>query len=292
MERVSARAREVSGSCEEEIATFIARGRRDGLAASTLSTRGYVLRSFVTDLGASRPSQITRAAIDRWFAARRETSERTAADYLATAQLWLKWLHGEGRIALNPAAMVKRPKVVMRCRRAFLMPDQARALLDACEDEGLKFALLCALHAGLRKNEIIEARPGWFDLDAGLLHVQATETFQPKTRDNRTVPLTKEFRAWLTDVYGLREPFMLRPEARHRNWRYRFDFKKAYQALVKRCGLAITFHDLRRTFASLHVSRGTSIYKVAKWLGDTVEVVEETYGHLIPQDAQIDAAWE
>jgi len=61
---------------------------------------------------------------------------------------------------------------------------------------------------------------------------------------------------------------------------------------VKRCGLAITFHDLRRTFASLHVSRGTSIYKVAKWLRDTVEVVEDTYGHLIPQDAQIDAAWE
>ena len=55
---------------------------------------------------------------------------------------------------------------------------------------------------------------------------------------------------------------------------------------------SFTFHDLRRTFASLHVSAGTSIYKVAKWLGDEVRVVEESYGHLIPQDLEINKAWE
>lgn len=53
----------------------------------------------------------------------------------------------------------------------------------------------------------------------------------------------------------------------------------------------VTFHDLRRTFASLLVSQGVSIYKVAKWLGDTVDVAEDTYGHLIPQDDEINAAW-
>lgn len=49
-----------------------------------------------------------------------------------------------------------------------------------------------------------------------------------------------------------------------------------------------TFHDLRRTFASLLVSKGVSIYKVAKWLGDGVTVVESTYGHLLPADDDID----
>ena len=53
----------------------------------------------------------------------------------------------------------------------------------------------------------------------------------------------------------------------------------------------LTFHDLRRTFASLHVSRGTSIYKVARWLGDRVDVVEDHYGHLIPNDSEINSVW-
>lgn len=128
--------------------------------------------------------------------------------------------------------------------------------------------------------------------DSGLLHIQATDTFQPKTREARTIPLTKEFTAWLRDEYGLPEPFMLAPKVKHGSYRYRYDFRKAFESLVASLCYDVTFHDLRRTFASLHVSRGTSIYKVAKWLGDTVEVVESTYGHLIPQDAQIDAAWE
>jgi len=53
------------------------------------------------------------------------------------------------------------------------------------------------LHAGLRKDEVIEARVPWFDLEAGLLHVQKTPSFQPKDRDNRTIPLTDEFSKWL-----------------------------------------------------------------------------------------------
>lgn len=85
---------------------------------------------------------------------------------------------------------------------------------------------------------------------------------------------------------------MLAPKVKHGSYRYRYDFRKAFEALVTKLKYDVTFHDLRRTFASLHVSRGTSIYKVAKWLGDTLEVVESTYGHLIPQDAQIDAVWE
>ena len=85
---------------------------------------------------------------------------------------------------------------------------------------------------------------------------------------------------------------MLEPKAKHSRYRYRYDFRKVFDKLASDCGLDwLTFHDLRRTFASLHVSRGTSIYKVARWLGDGVDVVEKHYGHLIPQDSEINAAW-
>jgi hypothetical protein len=44
---------------------------------------------------------------------------------------------------------------------------------------------------------------------------------------------------------------------------------------------------MRRSFGSNRASAGTSIYKIAVWLGDKIEVVERSYGHLIPQDQEI-----
>jgi hypothetical protein len=44
---------------------------------------------------------------------------------------------------------------------------------------------------------------------------------------------------------------------------------------------------MRRSFASNLASAGVSIYKVAQWLGDGVEVVERSYGHLAPADQDV-----
>jgi integrase len=62
----------------------------------------------------------------------------------------------------------------------------------------------------------------------------------------------------------------------------------------RECGfknVRMTFHDTRRTFASLHATAGTSIYKISKWLGDDVDVVQRHYGHLSPADPEINRAF-
>ena len=46
----------------------------------------------------------------------------------------------------------------------------------------------------------------------------------------------------------------------------------------------VTPHVMRHTFASLLASRDGSIYKIAKWLGDGVEVTQKHYAHLLPKD--------
>jgi hypothetical protein len=51
-------------------------------------------------------------------------------------------------------------------------------------------------------------------------------------------------------------------------------------------------HVMRHTFASLHAAAGTSIYKVALWLGDGVEVVQPHYAKLSPSDADINKAFD
>lgn len=283
--------REAMDSSTAEVEAYLAALGRQGLAVSTISSRGYILRPFVAAMGAATPRGITRQAVLRWFEGRMARHPHTAAAYLNVVGWWFDWLVERGKLGVSPVAGIVVPKLPMQRRRRFLRPAEARRVLDECEDEGLKFALYCGLHAGLRKLEVIEALPEWFDLDAGLIHLTETATFQPKDRDKRTVPLTDEFRVWLRG-YGLRSPFMLEPGVRHGRYRYRYDFRAAFEGHMERLGLGdVTFHDLRRTFASLLVSQGVSLYKVAKWLGDTMEVAEDTYGHLIPQDDQINAAW-
>lgn len=296
-EQVSNQTREEAGLCQAEIDAFLTANKRDGLASSTRTTRMYVLQRFARETKLRSPKVATSSLIERWFADLRDRNEQTARDYLVTVKAWFGWLHASGKLLTDPSVKVKMPKKIMRRRRSFLLPDEARRLLDACVDPGLKFALYCALHAGLRKGEIVEARCGWFDLEQGLLHVQATETFETKDRDNRTVPLTQEFAAWLRTSYwpegrpdGSEYAFRA-TKTKQGRYRYRADFRRAYAGLVRRTGLSVTFHDLRRTFASLLVSSGVSLYKVAKWLGDTIEVVENTYGHLIQQDDEINKAW-
>jgi integrase len=286
-----AQLREVAGSCEAELERYLAAKAREGLSASTLSSRRYVLAGFASWCGAESPRGITPGMCARWFEERLERHEHTAVAYLHQVRWWFAWLMESGRMGHDPSSGIKMPKLKMRARKRFITAAEARAVVEACEDVELRFAVMCGLHAGMRKLEIIEARPEWFDLEAGLIHIQKTATFEPKDRDNRTVPMSEDLRAFLQG-YGLRGPFMLASAVKHGKARYRFDFRKAYDSLMRRCGLDdVTFHDLRRTFASLLVSRGVSLYKVAKWLGDELETVQLHYGHLIPQDAEINAAW-
>lgn len=289
----STRARVEAGSWSSEVERYAATLRKRGLADSTVNSRRYVLMGIGAAMDAQTPRHATKAQIQRWFDQRLNDNPRTAVAYFKQLRWFTQWLADEGKLGVDPCHGVEIPKVRMRHRRRFLLPDEARRLIEASEDDpGLKFAVFCGLHLGLRKLEVIEARTEWMDLEAGLFHVQSTDTFQPKDRENRTIPLTDEFAKWVSEHYGRPSPYLLHPDAKRGRYRYRYDFRTKFENLTQRCDLHdLTFHDLRRTFASLLVSRGVSLYKVAKWLGDTIPVVENTYGHLIPQDRDINAAW-
>lgn len=155
----------------------------------------------------------------------------------------------------------------------------------------LKFALLCGFDAGLRREEISEARVGWFDLETGLLDISNNESFQTKDRDNRTFRLTDRFLAFLKVFLAGRDnkdEYVLAPHKTVKGLnKYRYDTNKRVRSHIKRCGIKCSLHDMRRSFASMRVSDGTSINKVARWLGDGIVVTARSYGHLEPQDDEI-----
>jgi integrase len=179
---------------------------------------------------------------------------------------------------------VKLARTIGRARKDFCSFDLRDRLIREAPTDELRFILFCGFHAGLRFQEIVEARPFWFDLASGILYLRKTTTMNFKDREERSIPLTLQFQNFLSS-YGLRAPFMLRPDVAHGKWIYRYDFRASFMKYMRAQGCdRVTPHTMRHTFASLLVSAGESIYKVAVWLGDEVATVQKHYGHLTPDN--------
>jgi integrase len=193
---------------------------------------------------------------------------------------------------INPAAKVRVKTPSLAARADFCSPALRDKLVSECPRDDLKFVLYCGFHAGLRFNEIVEAKASWFDLEAGLLHLRKHEGIQFKDGEERTIPLTKEFSAFLK-IYGLHEPYMVHAEipARRKSM-YRWDFGRPFNLyMAAQEAPFVTPHIMRHTFASLLASAGVSIYKIAKWLGDDVRTVQRHYAKLLPNDSEIERAF-
>ena len=173
--------------------------------------------------------------------------------------------------------------------------ESERLLTEPCGDD-LKFAIFCALHAGLRIGEVLAAKRSWFDFTAGLLHICAYTGWHPKNDKDRSIPLTADFKAFLSAykpfLDGAPDDYMFRPHKTSLAGIRRADFTIVYRHHLVKCGIGkFTFHGLRRTFASLHASAGTPLFIVAALLGDTLPATMAHYAHLSFEGVDIERAW-
>ena len=236
-------------------------------------------------------ADISQAQLQSWFDQKcQRVKVSSAASYLTWIRVFFDWTIKETIRFDNPALRIEVPRFRKPFRKVFVSKAVVQGCLEQCQDMELKYCLFCGFHAGLRFSEVIASRPEWFDLTEGLLHVTRSESFQTKDGEDRTIPLTDKFLAFLK-VYGLRLPYMIGAHKPEIGQRYRFSFRHRFEHYMKSRGVSMNFHDCRRTFASLHASSGTSIYKIARWLGDGVQVVEKHYAHLCPRDVEINQAF-
>lgn len=172
------------------------------------------------------------------------------------------------RIATRPPRHLDRAQ-----RTAVLAAAAARS-----RDVHLLFAL--GLYAGLRRAELLALRWADIDLAAGVLVVRsaADGSFTTKSGRSRTVPLC----APLADLLARERPadgagFVLKPDQPPRRG-LRWAFAKSFARVADQAGVPwLAPHDLRRTFATLAVQGGISIWKIRVWLGHTTVSTTERY---------------
>lgn len=281
-------------SLKAEVERFVAHQyETNRFSRMSALTKGYILRSFADAVKNIPPASVTPNHCKAFYKeARGRIAPNTAQSYMFTLRSFFNWCV-DGRLCRrNPALDVKLDRVDYKGRTLFADLDLAQKLINNAPNDDLRFVLFCGFHTGLRKLEIVDAVPEWFNLKARTVEIRATSTFRPKDRDARTVPLTDQFAEFL-ERYGLRSPYVLQPDVVHGRHRCRFDFRRAFFEYMKAQSVPwISPHVMRHSFASICASKGIDIYRIATWLGDDVRVVQKHYAKLRPDDREIMRAFK
>lgn len=283
------------GLLRAEIDRFVRWKQHGGaFTRQTVTNARNALNHMAASVGNVPPAAVTRADAKRFYdALRLRLTNESARTYIACARSFFAWAVQVARVArADPFAGLELPKLVSVARKDFCNAALRNRLIAECPREDLRFVLFCGFHAGLRRNEIVEARPEWFDLGHRLIHVKKLEpamakargldAFDLKDREERTIPLSDEFgsflRGWLHDG-----AYCLAPDRRLGTSRYRYDFISFFRDYMAAQDCPwVTPHVMRHTFASLAATNGVSIYIISQWLGDDVRTTQRHYARLAP----------
>ncbi|PRY16572.1 site-specific recombinase XerC [Kineococcus rhizosphaerae] len=252
----------LSGVTHEGVSSWVSRMHKGGSAASTIR-ESFVVLSGVLDLAVRRQ-----------------------------------------RIPNNPAKGVSLPSLppLVNSDRRFLTAEQVWRIADHISAERDRLPFLVLTFTGLRVGELAGLRVRDFDQLKREVRVsrqiinrggqQRVET--PKTASsNRTVPVPPFLVALLTaDLAGKGpdDPLVPAPRGgilRTENWRKRvFDpAVRAAEVAVQVPGDTVRLHDLRHTFASLHIQAGTPPKQLSEMMGhSSIGVTLNRYSHLYPGD--------
>lgn len=138
---------------------------------------------------------------------------------------------------------------------------QVQAIAEEASD-AVRAAIWIALYTGCRRGELCAIQSA--DIGDSAITLRAGNT---KTLRTRSVPITAPLRPWLPWL-----PLPINAEG----------IKSGFRRARVAAGMPnVTFHDLRRSCASLMVAAGVDLYVVSKLLGHTsVAVTQKRYAHL------------
>jgi integrase len=286
---------------EHTVERYIVECEKSGTwTASSVDSRGPVLKQWAKWMGECVPADVTTEKIRAYHAHRlKSCAESTAYGNLMLLQGFFGWCVNVEKVCrANPVVPLTQKKSPVRikapkpaARKDFCSRELVSKLINECPRDDLRFVLFCGFHAGMRKNEIIEARASWFDMKAKQIHLRKHAGMKFKDGEERSVPMTEEFHAFLLG-YTLGDGYALHPEVEKGKAIYRWDFDRPFCEYMRAQGVPwVTTHIMRHTFASLLASAGVSIYLIAVWLGDGVGVVQRHYAKLSPEHSQIERAF-
>jgi len=186
----------------------------------------------------------------------------------------------------NPAALVERRREPARTIR-FLTLEQIENQLSVLNDHPLLQAMVATfIYAGLRREEAIWLIPTDVDLERRLIYVRAKtidgESWQPKTKRNRVVPISDALSTILATYHQPANRTWFFPSPQGHRWDPD-NFSQDLREINAEHDLPWSCLDFRHTFGSLLAQKGVSLYKIAELLGNSPEICRRHHAALIPE---------
>jgi integrase len=178
-------------------------------------------------------------------------------------------------IETNPCTHIKKftePK-----RNRFLRQEELKLFLDACKESPTPIytVVLIALTTGTRKNNILNMKWEWVDLENNLIHWPTTKTGRSATKPMLGF-VKEELLKWWAErgpKVGLCFPGKRKPHQP-------YDLKTAWKKAIDKSGIQdFCFHDQRHTNASYNLMSGASTKVVAEFLSSDLQNTDR-YAHL------------
>lgn len=261
------------------VADILARYLQDRQGRSTPGAErlAWAHKPLARILGRKPPEAITEAEC-RAYAARRGAegvATGTARTELQALRAALRWAQ-KGRLIGDAPAIPMPPRPEPRIR--WLTEDEADRLLGACKAHHIRLFMQIALNTGARSGAILGLTWDRVDLERRLLDFR--EAGQPRTRKRRVpAPINDTLHAALAEAKNAATCEHViewggAPLAR---------IKHAFRDAATRAGLqGVTPHVLRHTAVTRALQRGMDPWKVAGFVGMTLEMVQQVYGHHHP----------
>lgn len=225
-----------------------------------------------------RPAEaLSPLDIERWIASHEDWKPATCNRYRALLSLVYRLGIQNGKVAVNPARLVRHRRE-SNGRIRWLLPEEETKLRKVIESQYSIHLqeLEVALNTGLRRSEQYSLTWECVDLERKLLMIPRT-----KNGETRYVPLNSAALNALQDLRtrsdGTGRVFMSPQGARlsgPRQW-----FGRAVQAAGVK---DFTWHCLRHTFASRLVMAGVDLRTVQELMGHKTISMTCRYAHLAP----------
>lgn len=170
----------------------------------------------------------------------------------------------------------------------FLALDQIDMQLKVLVDQPeLKAMVAVLIYAGLRREEVLWLTPADVDLRSGMIRVckktVGEETWWPKTRRNRRVPISTMLRRLLEGYTPARDSNWFFPTPRKHRWDPD-NFSQTLREINNQHGLPWGCLDFRHTFGSHLAMKGESLFKISELMGNSPEICRRHYAALVPEE--------
>jgi integrase len=274
----------------EVVAEFLGQHNAEDNTLRTLTARlRYATEGPALDgKGGFKDVRIDRLTITEIGSWRRRLPERSAWSIHKALRQVLGYAVRAKLLDENPAKLVPNPEPKRR---------EVLAFESVAELEAVATELLPAWRAvpvfvgltGLRPEEWLALERRDIDKRENVVHIRREFTdgqvklYGKQERSLRTVPLPTRAAEALAELPARLDSTLLFADSRGKhldllNWRNRH-----WYPAVRAAGLASRGpYALRHTYATFAIAAGVSLFELARFMGTSVEQIDKTYGHLLP----------